>query len=64
MEDHLQPDLGRLLPSAAEKDLLEVLRASSPITVSGARDDPEEALVSLLDALDDLGLIKDSTTET
>ncbi|NBD36737.1 MAG: hypothetical protein GVY30_12175 [Chloroflexi bacterium] len=33
-------------------------------TVSGARDDPEAALANLLSAIENLGLITDSTTAT
>ena len=36
----------------------------APVEVTGARDDPEGALASLLSALATLGLITDSTTET
>jgi hypothetical protein len=33
-----------------------------PVNVTGARDTPEEALANLLTALEQLGLIVDSTT--
>jgi len=37
---------------------------SAPVDVTGARDAPEEALANLLAALEELGLITDSTTAT
>ena len=52
----------RRLPTDNEKDILRVLSAEAPVDVDGARDDPEEALANLLSALEDLGLITDSTT--
>lgn len=57
-------DLSRLLPTDHEKAFLEQLTAQAPRTVSGARDDPEEALADLISELARLGLVKDSTTET
>jgi len=51
------------LPTPAEKALLEARRAA-PVTVSGARDDPEAALANLLTVLAGLGLIVDDTTST
>ena len=52
----------RRLPTDNEKEILRVLSAEVPIEVTGARDDPEEALANLLSALETLGLITDSTT--
>jgi hypothetical protein len=52
----------RRLPTDDEKDILRVLRAEIPIEITGARDDPEEALANLIAALETLGLITDSTT--
>ena len=52
----------RRLPTDNEKEILRVLSAEVPIEVTGARDDPEEALADLLSALETLGLITDSTT--
>lgn len=57
-----QDDLDRRLPTAAEKDFLERLTSLAQRSVSGARDDPEEALADLLEELEKLGLIHDSTT--
>ena len=50
------------IPTAREKGVLQVLGIEAPITISGARDTPEEALADLLQALEDLGLITDSTS--
>jgi hypothetical protein len=38
--------------------------STAPVTVTGARDVPEEALANLLTALAGLGIITDSTTST
>ena len=54
--------IDRLLPNERQKALLAVLAVHAPVTVSGARDDPEAALANLLAALEELGLIADSTT--
>jgi hypothetical protein len=70
MSHQLLPDAGHLthtdidlrLPTAAEKNLLAQIADNAPITVTGARDDPEEALANLLAALEALGLIVDNTT--
>jgi hypothetical protein len=66
------PDAGRtahaqidaVLPSDDEKAKLQVIAANAPVTVTGARDTPEEALANLLTALETLGLITDSTTSS
>jgi hypothetical protein len=50
------------LPTDKEKSLLTTLREQAPVSVSGARDDPEAALADLLAALETLGLITDNTT--
>ena len=55
-------EIDRRLPGDREKALLAGLAGEAPLTVSGARDDPEAALASLLAALETLGLIVDSTT--
>lgn len=52
------------LPSSVEKSLIQTLAGSAPVTVTGARDDPEAALANLLTALATLGLITDATTAT
>jgi hypothetical protein len=52
----------RRLPTDDEKEILRVLSAETPSEITGARDDPEEALANLLTALATLGLITDSTT--
>ncbi len=52
------------LPTAKEKHRLATVTKGAPVTVSGARDDPEAALASLLSALEQLGLIADNTTAT
>lgn len=52
------------LPTDKEKSLLTTLREQAPVSVSGARDDPEAVLADLLAALYALGLIADSTTAT
>ena len=57
-------EIDRRLPDERETALLAVLAGSAPVTVSGARDDPEAALANLLAALETLGLIADSTTAT
>lgn len=72
MNDHSQLDgsgqqshdtIDQLLPNDRQKDILNKLSLQTPpVTVSGARDDPEAALASLLNALDTLGLIDDTTT--
>ena len=64
------PDAGQVphstidqrLPTAREKARLAMLAKGAPVAVSGARDDPEEALADLLRALEELGLIADGTT--
>ncbi len=54
------PDAGRI--GHAEIDtILDKLR-QAPLEITGARDDPEEALANLLEALEQLGIITDSTT--
>ena len=66
------PDAGQIphtlidqrLPTAREKAKLATIGKNAPVTVSGARDDPEGALADLLQALEDLGLIVDGTTAT
>ena len=66
------PDAGRTshyliddqLPTADEKQKLHVVAINAPVTVAGARNDPEAALANLLTALATLGLITDSTTAT
>lgn len=50
------------LPTDSEKDTLQTITNNAPLTVTGARDDPEAALANLLTALATLGLITDSTT--
>jgi len=70
MEHSRLPDAGRVshfeidvrLPTDDEKSKLETLAENAPVTVTGARDVPEEALANLLTALATLGLITDSTT--
>ena len=57
-------EIDRRLPDEREKALLAGLAKEAPVTVSGARDDPEAALANLLAALETLGLIADSTTAT
>jgi hypothetical protein len=57
-------EIDRRLPDERQKALLAALAGSAPLTVSGARDDPEAALANLLAALETLGLIADSTTAT
>ena len=52
------------LPTEREKAIVEEMADSAPITVSGARNDPEQALADLLAALEALGLITDGTTAT
>ena len=54
------PDGGRV--SHAEIDQLMEQMRRRRIEITGARDDPEAALATLLTALESLGLIKDSTT--
>jgi len=64
------PDAGRTphheidgqLPSMDEKELLRVLAANAPAAVTGARNNPEQALANLLTVLATLGLITNSTT--
>ena len=53
-------DAGRMSHDEIDS-LLQDIR-TAPVTVTGARDTPEEALADLLDALEKLGLIVDSTT--
>jgi transposase len=57
-------EIDRRLPGEREKALLATLAGSAPVTVSGARDNPEAALANLLTALETLGLIADNTTAT
>jgi hypothetical protein len=57
-------EIDQRLPNERQKALLAVLAQHAPVTVSGARDDPEAALADLLAALETLGLIADSTTAT
>jgi len=65
------PDAGQVshtlidqrLPTAREKARLATIARGAPVTVAGARDDPEGALANLLQALEELGLIVDGTTE-
>ena len=54
-------EIDRRLPDDNEKAVLADL-AIAPETVTGARDDPEAALKNLLAALEEMGLITDSTT--
>lgn len=54
--------IDKRLPSPGEKHKLTVIDGNAPIEVTGARDDPTEALKNLLAALAALGLITDSTT--
>ena len=56
-------EIDRRLPTETEKGILADL-VGAPISVTGARDDPEGALASLLAVLEGLGLIVDSTTAT
>ena len=58
------PAIDRRLPDEREKAVLAALAQAAPVTVSGARDDAEGALAALLSALEELGLITDSTTAT
>ena len=65
METHAQlPDAGSTPHWMIDNHLRRLQDAieHSPVTVSGARDTPEEALANLLAALETLGLITDSTT--
>jgi len=55
-------EIDQRLPDVRQKALLETLGSKARVTVTGARDNPEAALANLLDALEDLGLIADSTT--
>jgi hypothetical protein len=52
------------LPNDTEKAILTTLREQAPVSVSGARNNPEAALADLLAALEVLGLITDNTTAT
>jgi len=64
------PDCGRTthfvideqLPTADEKQKLQVIAIDAPVVVAGARDETEGALKALLTVLATLGLITDSTT--
>jgi hypothetical protein len=56
-------EIDRRLPTETEKGILADL-VGTPISVTGARDDPEGALAALLSALEGLGLIDDNTTAT
>ena len=60
----IHAEIDRRLPNEREKALLADLAGSAPVTVNGARDNPEAALANLLAALETLGLIADSTTAT
>ena len=63
-ERELPPD-DRRLPAEGEKAILaDLASGGAPVEVTGARDDPEDALANLLTALETLGLITDSTTAT
>jgi hypothetical protein len=53
-------DAGRM--SHDEMDYILHKIQGMPIVVPGARDDPEDALANLLAALEEIGLIVDSTT--
>ena len=55
-------EIDRRLPTDKEKTILQAIAYSAPVTVSGARDDPEAALATLLTTLATLGLITDNTT--
>ena len=50
------------LPTDTEKTRLATIAKSAPVSVTGARDDPEEALANLLTALVTWGLISDNTS--
>lgn len=52
------------LPTSQEKECLQAIGERAPVNVTGERDNPEQALANLLEALDGLGLITDSTTAT
>jgi len=54
--------IDRHLPTADEKDKLRTISEKARQEITGARDDPEQALANLLTALATLGLITDSTT--
>jgi len=58
------PEIDLLLPTDYEKARLVIIGKNAPVTITGARDDPEQALANLLAALATLGLITDSTTAT
>ena len=56
-------EIDRRLPDEREKSLLaDLVAGNPPVSVTGARDDPEAALANLLVVLESLGLITDSTT--
>ena len=58
-------EIDRRLPDEKEKAILAgLVDGGAPVTVAGARDDPEAALANLLAVLEDLGLITDNTTAT
>jgi hypothetical protein len=48
--------------SAAAQEDVDVARSGTSVT--GARNDPEQALANLLTVLDGLGIITDNTTAT
>ena len=64
MTHTMLPDAGQLSHFAIDDalDKLQKATENAPVTVTGARDAPEEALANLLTALETLGLITDSTT--
>ena len=55
-------EIDRRLPTDKEKAALQTIADNARVNVSGARDNPEEALANLLSALATLGLITDNTT--
>ena len=56
------PDAGRITHAEIDQTLDELRRA--PIEVTGARNNTEQALANVLQTLERLGLIVDSTTAT
>ena len=64
MTHTMLPDAGQTSHFAIDDALAKLQKAyeNAPVTVTGARDAPEEALANLLTALETLGLIIDSTT--
>jgi len=57
-------ELDKRLPTTTANYILTTITTSAPVTVTGARDEPEGALKNLLIALANLGLITNSTTAT